>query len=471
MRRSSNGSAKPYQPIPTRRASFNGGFEVDFNVLLQNDTVILEQQQPPQTPTKKSPRKVTLNNPIFPSSPSQKLMLNGSVQPPTNSPMTAIPLNNNNSIPSNPFATNSVSPPLLNVTSDQHANLPSNLYKTELCRSFEETGTCRYGSKCQFAHGYPELRPAPRHPKYKTEICKTFHSVGTCPYGTRCRFIHTSPSDNINWITADVDNPLFDIHDKNAPEFDRSPNTLPQVVPPYPSFISRLPPTPSYRSYQYPPSQINSNEPLLSVIRAEIPPRLEPAPRTESRTLIIERPSNPTSTISNNSNIISHPISTSSLTISTPVTTTSPSVNLGIISNTISNNIPAPAAASSTNSSNISTLNISPATIHLAAAITAAAAAITPPLPTTTPMTVPTPVNNTVGGMVKPSIAINSACITPTTTNITTSTISMSNVNSTSSASTPGHKHRLPVFRELCHQSSVERLQQQVLDFVFEKEQ
>lgn len=66
-----------------------------------------------------------------------------------------------------------------------------NLYKTELCRSFEETGTCRYGMKCQFAHGRNELRPVNRHPKYKTEVCKTFHTIGTCPYGKRCRFIHS----------------------------------------------------------------------------------------------------------------------------------------------------------------------------------------------------------------------------------------------------------------------------------------
>jgi butyrate response factor 1 len=64
------------------------------------------------------------------------------------------------------------------------------LYKTELCRSFEETGACRYGLKCQFAHGRAELRHVTRHPKYKTEVCKTFHTIGTCPYGKRCRFIH-----------------------------------------------------------------------------------------------------------------------------------------------------------------------------------------------------------------------------------------------------------------------------------------
>ncbi|KAF3794188.1 Zinc finger protein [Nymphaea thermarum] len=32
------------------------------------------------------------------------------------------------------------------------------LYKTEMCRSWEEMGACRYGSRCQFAHGKQELR-------------------------------------------------------------------------------------------------------------------------------------------------------------------------------------------------------------------------------------------------------------------------------------------------------------------------
>jgi len=65
-----------------------------------------------------------------------------------------------------------------------------NLYKTELCLSWGETGTCRYGGKCQFAHGKQELRPVLRHPKYKTEVCKTFSNTGHCPYGKRCRFVH-----------------------------------------------------------------------------------------------------------------------------------------------------------------------------------------------------------------------------------------------------------------------------------------
>uniref|UniRef100_A0A672Z4L2 mRNA decay activator protein ZFP36 n=1 Tax=Sphaeramia orbicularis TaxID=375764 RepID=A0A672Z4L2_9TELE len=68
--------------------------------------------------------------------------------------------------------------------------LSSNRYKTELCRGFQETGSCKYGSKCQFAHGEDELRGLYRHPKYKTEPCRTFYNFGYCPYGSRCHFIH-----------------------------------------------------------------------------------------------------------------------------------------------------------------------------------------------------------------------------------------------------------------------------------------
>jgi hypothetical protein len=63
-------------------------------------------------------------------------------------------------------------------------------YKTELCRPFEDSGTCKYGEKCQFAHGFAELRNVSRHPKYKTDKCRTFYTTGFCPYGQRCHFIH-----------------------------------------------------------------------------------------------------------------------------------------------------------------------------------------------------------------------------------------------------------------------------------------
>ena len=86
------------------------------------------------------------------------------------------------------------------------SNLKNNgLYKTELCHSFEETNSCKYGDKCKFAHGRGELRRVSRHPKYKTDLCKTFHTVGTCPYGTRCHFIH-----NLDEVGRDFSNTSMD---------------------------------------------------------------------------------------------------------------------------------------------------------------------------------------------------------------------------------------------------------------------
>ncbi|KAL1831790.1 hypothetical protein ACET3Z_001441 [Daucus carota] len=64
-------------------------------------------------------------------------------------------------------------------------------YKTEVCRSWEDFGTCRYGAKCQFAHGKEELRPTRFFNKSKseTQICRAYSS-GTCSYGSQCRFSH-----------------------------------------------------------------------------------------------------------------------------------------------------------------------------------------------------------------------------------------------------------------------------------------
>ena len=41
----------------------------------------------------------------------------------------------------------------------------SDMYKTKLCRNYMETGRCKYGRVCQFAHGMKELR------KYSLCVC------------------------------------------------------------------------------------------------------------------------------------------------------------------------------------------------------------------------------------------------------------------------------------------------------------
>lgn len=91
-----------------------------------------------------------------------------------------------------------ISPTALNTSpssSTSSVSSSSSRYKTELCRSFTESGLCKYGGKCQFAHGLDELRDLNRHPKYKTEPCRTFHTIGFCPYGIRCHFVHNNEEE------------------------------------------------------------------------------------------------------------------------------------------------------------------------------------------------------------------------------------------------------------------------------------
>ncbi|XP_002739936.1 mRNA decay activator protein ZFP36L2-A-like [Saccoglossus kowalevskii] len=129
----------------------------------------------------------------------------------------------------------------------------SSRYKTELCRPFEENGTCKYGDKCQFAHGDHELRGLSRHPKYKTELCRTFHTIGFCPYGPRCHFIHNAeekrtPHQNVQQnnhrnatMTRTIERPKTLFHSLSfsgtpssdfapSPTYDLSPNS--QTPPP-----------------------------------------------------------------------------------------------------------------------------------------------------------------------------------------------------------------------------------------------
>ncbi|ESO09045.1 hypothetical protein HELRODRAFT_74104 [Helobdella robusta] len=77
-------------------------------------------------------------------------------------------------------------------------------YKTELCRKFMENSSCPYSKKCQFAHGYHELKPVTRHPRYRTELCREYFNHGLCTYGTRCNFIHQLPGEEDKKETKDL---------------------------------------------------------------------------------------------------------------------------------------------------------------------------------------------------------------------------------------------------------------------------
>ncbi|XP_061683726.1 mRNA decay activator protein ZFP36L1-like [Syngnathoides biaculeatus] len=133
------------------------------------------------------------------------------------------------------------------------ASSTSTRYKTELCRSFTENGMCKYGGKCQFAHGPEELRDLSRHPKYKTEQCRTFHTIGFCPYGIRCHFVHNneeeknqSPSSSSSSLSlAPLSLPSTRSHKvpliRQSVSFAGFPSAPQQTLAPYPpsAFFSR----------------------------------------------------------------------------------------------------------------------------------------------------------------------------------------------------------------------------------------
>ena len=53
-------------------------------------------------------------------------------------------------------------------------------YKTELCKNYEMSGNCHYGSKCKYAHGKKELRKRPlyHHKKYRSKFCENLLKYG-----------------------------------------------------------------------------------------------------------------------------------------------------------------------------------------------------------------------------------------------------------------------------------------------------
>ncbi|KAM9853578.1 mRNA decay activator protein ZFP36L1 [Aulostomus maculatus] len=139
----------------------------------------------------------------------------------------------------------------------------STRYKTELCRTFEESGACKYGTKCQFAHGLDELRGLSRHPKYKTEPCRTFHTIGFCPYGARCHFIHNADEllNNTAGPQQKLRPPLLR-HSLSFAGFSSTPQTFQPVEEPSSLLFTRA------SSVSPPPSSTGSPE-LLSPLFPE----------------------------------------------------------------------------------------------------------------------------------------------------------------------------------------------------------
>ena len=72
-------------------------------------------------------------------------------------------------------------------------------YKTELCKNYEMTGTCKFGDSCAFSHGVENLRSKVTNTTaYRTKKCMKFFEKGYCPYGSRCQFQHQLKNNIIN---------------------------------------------------------------------------------------------------------------------------------------------------------------------------------------------------------------------------------------------------------------------------------
>lgn len=108
-----------------------------------------------------------------------------------------------------------------------------------------EYGFCKYGDKCQFAHGKEQLRQTQKHPKYKTEKCKSFWATGSCRYGTRCKFLHDEQFDANGQIIEK------DPYQYSSPS--RPVNTQPRIS--YPEKY--------YQEFKYPPPPLTTATPPM----------------------------------------------------------------------------------------------------------------------------------------------------------------------------------------------------------------
>lgn len=106
-------------------------------------------------------------------------------------------------------------------------------FKTELCKNFQDTGKCKFGKKCKFAHGKDEVQPKSYVGlQYKTKPCEKFKANGFCPYGHRCLYQHDSTqSEKLETFCEKV---LFAL--ESSPE-----DNIRKIICEQQSNVSRLP--------------------------------------------------------------------------------------------------------------------------------------------------------------------------------------------------------------------------------------
>eukprot|EP00056_Hartaetosiga_gracilis_P001165 m.42564 g.42564 ORF g.42564 m.42564 type:complete len:254 (-) comp10524_c0_seq1:469-1230(-) len=100
--------------------------------------------------------------------------------------------------------------------------------KTKMCKFMSNGGTCPYKEQCNFAHSPMELRQAPppmhqnfmpqmdfmrRRPidrsRFKTRLCKSFSNTGFCKFQEMCAFAHGQADLRQPPFQPDMYNPGF----------------------------------------------------------------------------------------------------------------------------------------------------------------------------------------------------------------------------------------------------------------------
>ncbi|KAJ1974013.1 hypothetical protein H4R35_003819 [Dimargaris xerosporica] len=97
------------------------------------------------------------------------------------------------------------------------------LHKTEMCKNIVDTGYCKHGSRCVFAHSPWELRARSRHPLYKTVPCKDYWAGWPCHHHCRCHFVHGSAADAqaVQWTLVQLWQQLGSLPTHAPPDEDQ----------------------------------------------------------------------------------------------------------------------------------------------------------------------------------------------------------------------------------------------------------
>ena len=66
-------------------------------------------------------------------------------------------------------------------------SLKESLFKSQICRSWMATKSCKYGKFCQFAHGHEELREKEIPENHRTILCREYEAGIPCEYGSKYR--------------------------------------------------------------------------------------------------------------------------------------------------------------------------------------------------------------------------------------------------------------------------------------------